>query len=97
MSNGRSERRVARIVTIEVCQEGEPTLKEWTSTENVSAHGARVLMERKLQPGKQVLVVSPNDGMRSPAMIVYCQRVNGSKFAVGLELSTRAEPWARPY
>jgi len=42
-------------------------------TENVSAHGARVFMERKLQLGQQVLVGSPKEGVRSQARIVYCK------------------------
>jgi hypothetical protein len=46
MSNGRSEKRIARAVTVEVCFQDETMLKERTLTENVSAHGARVLMQR---------------------------------------------------
>jgi len=49
-----------------------------------------------LQPGQQVLVSSPKEGVRSQGRIVYCQRVSESSFAVGLELSGRVELWARP-
>ena len=66
-------------------------------TENVSAHGARVLIQQKLEPGQQVLVSCPKEGVRSPARIVYCQRARDSEFVVGLELSSRVELWARPY
>jgi hypothetical protein len=97
MSNGRSERRIARTVSVEVCLQEEPKLEERMLTENVSAHGARVFMERKLQPGQEVLVSSPREGVRSQARIVYCQRVSGRRFAVGLELSGRVELWAKPY
>ena len=72
-------------------------IKERTLTENVSAHGARVLMERKLEPGQRVLLSSLKEGVRSEAQIVYCRRVAVSRFAVGLELSGRVEPWGRPY
>jgi hypothetical protein len=65
--------------------------------ENVSAHGARVLMEQKLQPGQELLVSSPREGVRSQARVVYCQRVSEGRFAVGLELSGRVEVWAKPY
>src|SRR5260370_13729927 len=64
-------------------------------TENVSAHGARVFMERKFEPGQQVLVSSPKEGVRSQARIVYCQRVAGGRFALALELTAWAEPWAK--
>ncbi len=97
MSNGRSEKRIARSVSVEVCLRDEPKLNERTLTENVSAHGARVLMEQKLQPGERVLVSSPKEGVRSQARIVYCQRVSESSFAIGLELTVRVEPWAKSY
>jgi PilZ domain len=97
MSNGRSEKRIARIVSVEVCLQDEAKLNERTLTENVSAHGARVLMEQKLQPGQRVLVNSAKEGMRLQARIIYCQRVSEGRFAVGLELSNRVELWAKPY
>jgi len=97
MSSGRSEKRVARIVSVEVCLQDEAKLNERTLTENVGAHGARVLMEQKLQPGERVLVNSTKEGMRLQARIIYCQRVSEGRFAVGLELSNRVEQWAKPY
>jgi hypothetical protein len=97
MSNGRSEKRIARMVSLEVCLQNEPRLNERMLTENVSAHGARVFMKRKLQSGQQVQVSSSKEGVRLQARIVYCQRVSASSFAVGLELSGRVELWARSY
>src|SRR5438045_4153608 len=47
MSNGRSEKRIARTVSLKVSVPPEPKLGERTSTENVSAHGARVLVEQR--------------------------------------------------
>src|SRR5258707_7394830 len=76
MSNGRSERRIARIVSVEVCVEAERKLNGRMLTENVSAHGARVFMERKFEPGQQALVSA-----RPPL----------GRFAVGLELSGPVE------
>ncbi|HKN37053.1 MAG TPA: PilZ domain-containing protein [Terriglobales bacterium] len=93
---GRSEKRIARAAAVEICLQDEPMLKEGASTENVSAHGARVLMKRQLRPGQQVLVTCPQEGVRSPARIVYCHNLGGPTFAVGLELSGRVD-WARPY
>jgi hypothetical protein len=97
MSSGRSEKRIAKTVSVEVRLRDEPKLNERVLTDNVSAHGARVFAERKLQPGQQVLVSSPKEGVRSQARIVYCQRVSESRFAVGLELSGRADLWAGSY
>ncbi len=97
MSSGRSKKRIARTVSLEVCLQDELKLNESSLTENVSAHGARVLIEQKLQPGQRVLVNSPKEGVRSYARIVYCQHVATGRFAVGLELSGRVELWAKPY
>jgi hypothetical protein len=83
-------------MTLEVCPQDEPYLREKILTENVSAHGARVFVERKLPPGQQVLVRSPKEGVRSEARVVYCERLPEGRFAVGLELSSRLEPWAKP-
>jgi len=88
---------MARTVSVEVCLQDEPRLNERMLTENVSAHGARVLMEQKLQPGQQVLVNSPKEGVCTQARIIYCQRVSERRFAVGLELSGRVELWAKAY
>jgi prophage tail gpP-like protein len=97
MSSGRSEKRIARTVHLEVCLHNELKVNESTLTENVSAHGARVLAEQKWQPGQQVVISSPKEGVRSQARIVYCHRVATGRFAVGLELTGRVEPWAKAY
>jgi hypothetical protein len=94
---GRFEKRTARAVTVEICPEEEGMPKERTLTENVSAHGARVLMERECRPGQRVMVMSPNEGVWARGQIVYCEVLAESRFAVGLELSVRVEPWAKSY
>jgi hypothetical protein len=93
---GRSEKRIARAVAVEICLEDEAMHKERVSTENVSAHGVRVLISRKLSPGQHVLVIFPRESVRSPGQVVYCQHLTERKFAVGLELSVRVD-WARTY
>ena len=97
MSNGRSERRIAKTVKLEVSLLDNPKEKERTLTENVSAHGARVLMQRKLQPLQRAVVTSPNEGVWASASVVYCQRLSENSFAVGLELSSRVDSWSNPY
>src|SRR5258708_36946933 len=94
MSSGRSEKRIARMVTVEVCAQDEPKLDERMLTENVSAHGARILTERKLERAQQVLVSAPKEGAHSQARIVYCQRVSEGWFAAGADPSSRLALWA---
>jgi PilZ domain-containing protein len=97
MSAGRSEKRIAKNVSLKVSVPPDPKPHERILTENVSAHGARVLLEQRLQPGQLVLIDSPADGVFLQARIVYCERISTGKFAVGLEITGRVEPWARPY
>jgi len=96
MSNGRSEKRIPKTVSLEVYPVDDPTLKEKTLTENVSAHGVRVLAQRSLRPRQETLVVSQNEGVWSRAKVVYCQRAAENRFAVGLELFASVE-WASPH
>lgn len=97
MSNGRSEKRIAMTVSVEVRLPDGPALRERASTENVSAHGARLFMKQQLKPGQAVVLVSPTEGVGRQAQIVYCERISENRFAVGLELRGRVEVWARAY
>ena len=50
-------------MSLEVCLQDELGPGERALTENVSAHGARDLLKRKLQPGHHVLLKSPREGL----------------------------------
>jgi len=97
MSNGRSEKRIFRTLSVEVYPVDAPGLKERTVTENVSAHGVRILMQRSLRPKQQVAVISADEGVWSRANVVYCQRAAENRFAVGLEMFGSVESWASPH
>ena len=94
---GRFEKRITRAVKVEIRPEDEGMPKARTLTENVSPHGARVLMEREWRPGQPVIVISPKEGVWARGQIVYCQPLAECRFAVGLELSVRVESWAKSY
>lgn len=92
---GRSESRIAKAVTLDICLYDDQKSEERTLTENVSSHGARVLTQHAMRPGQEVVVVLPQEGIRSEAHIVYCERLAPNKFAIGLELSLRVGPWEK--
>ncbi len=96
-STGRFERRIPRAVTIELWPQDKPADKKIAITVNVSPHGARVLMDREWLPGQRLVLIAREEGLRSQAQIVYCERLAGSRFAVGLELSVPVERWAKPW
>jgi len=76
---GRFEKRIARAVTIEIRPEDEGMPKERTLTENVSPHGARVLMDREWRPGQHVMVISQKEGVRARGQIVLLPVFGGEK------------------
>lgn len=58
---------------------------------------ARVLVQREWRRGQHVLLIFPQEGVRSRAQIAYCERAAQSRFAVGPELSEEVDLWARRY
>ena len=88
---GRFEKRILRAVTLEIRSENEGVPEGRTLTENVSPHGARVLMDREWRPGQHVMVFFPQEGVRAPGQIVYCEHLAENRFAVGLALSVQVE------
>jgi PilZ domain len=93
---GRFDKRTARSVVVELSRIDTSLLKERTLTENVSSRGIRVATEHEWKPGDPVLVMSMQDAVWCQARVVYCKRLEKGRFAVGLELFTRVEQWAKP-
>jgi hypothetical protein len=94
--SGRYEKRTARAVTVELLSLDESRLSESVVTENVSPRGARIVTDWNCAPGKHVLVTAPEEGIKSLARVVYCQPMDSTKFAVGLQLVVRVEEWGKP-
>jgi PilZ domain len=106
---GRFEKRTARSVIVELSRMDASLPKERALTENVSPRGIRVATEHEWKPGDPALLISMQDDLCCQARVVYCRSLEkGSlmtseardplrlKFAVGLELFTRVERWAKP-
>jgi hypothetical protein len=90
---GRNDKRIPRHVLVELAPPGTQDFKEAAIAENVSARGMRVATERVWYPGDSVLLSSPESGFRTQARVVYCQRLESNKFAVGLELVAPLMEW----
>src|SRR5947208_11843190 len=93
---GRYEERTPRAGTVEFLRFDELQLNKVAVTENVSPRGARIVTDWNCTPGKHVLVTAPEEGVKSLARVVYCQRLESTKFAVGLQLVVRVEEWGKP-
>jgi hypothetical protein len=93
---GRFDKRTPRSVAVELSRMDTSLFKERALTENVSSRGIRVATEHEWKPGDPVLVISTQDAVWCQARVVYCKSSEKGRFAVGLELFTRVERWAKP-
>jgi PilZ domain-containing protein len=92
-SYGRSERRIPQKLAAELSHPDESLPRERAFTQNLSPHGARVTTGRPWQPGSRVLISFPESDVLAQGRIVYCQRVEGGEFCIGLELPGQAQRW----
>jgi hypothetical protein len=91
--SGRYEKRNPRALTVELLRLDESQFNVRTVTENVSPRGARIVTDSNCTPGKHVLLTAPEEGLKSLARVVYCQPLENTKLAVGLQLVVRVEEW----
>ncbi len=66
---------------------------ESTFTENVSAHGARVVSVRNWEKGEKLTLVSRTGEFRSSARVAYCQPLHGEGYAIGVEFLEPKGRW----
>jgi len=83
--HGRLERRIPAIVPVYLTADARQVLAETAFTENVSAHGARILTRRKWSPDERLQIESVRWNFRSTARVTYCEPLPNDEFAVGLE------------
>lgn len=82
----RREARVLAKVVLELS--GEAFGSEVVLTENVSRHGARIVMKNNLPQNGRVFVKLPEARQPSRARVAYCNTMPGDGFAVGLHFSS---------
>jgi len=87
----RHEKRTPRAMPVDVLRLDESQLNVRAVTENVSPRGVRIVIDSNCAPGKHVLLTAREEGVKSLARVVYCQPVESTKFAVGLQLVVRVE------
>ena len=97
LPTGRSDRRIPKEVAVELARPDASQFREIAVAQNVSARGMRVATEDVWLPGDPVLLSSPESGVRAHARVVYCQRMENNRFAVGLELLAPLGEWTEPH
>jgi hypothetical protein len=91
---GRKEKRLPIIVVVSLADLGRTATDgaEWTYTDNISAHGARVFSKHVWQPGNEITLTPFKEEMAS-GNVVYCQRIEGDRYWVGVQLKDHPIPW----
>jgi hypothetical protein len=88
----RHEARIPMTIAVNISSLQQVPGIETTFTENVSAHGARVVSTRRWLPGEQLTFALLPGDFRATARVVYCHPQRDAEFAIGLEF---LEPVAR--
>ncbi len=93
---GRMEKRLPVAIVVRLAREqGQPVNGgELTYTDNVSAHGARVVSRHAWESGELVTVTSLKDEIAIRAKVVYCHQTTGDRYYVGLNFQGRRVTWS---
>ena len=81
---GRTEKRIRLVTTVQLCDVEQSAAANEATTENVSAHGARIVTTQAFRPSEQLYVTSFRTLPRVAARVVYCRPVTKGVFQVGL-------------
>lgn len=74
---------------------GDPSDAERTTTENVCSQGVRVLTHRGKEMNERLVIRSLAGDLRTLARVVYCQRLPGGLYGVGLQFLGVAVNWPK--
>jgi hypothetical protein len=83
--DGRLEKRIPMGIPLYLVSLKKPRTAERVLTENVSAHGARVVTKRPWQPGEDHWLSPLSGKFQLSAQVIYCQPLANGDFCVGLD------------
>lgn len=91
---GRMERRLPIIVVVNLAylEHTDTGETEWTFTDNISAHGARVFSRRYWKPGEEITLTPFNEETASGS-VVYCQKTADNHYWIGVKLKDHPTTW----
>lgn len=93
LESGRLHRRIHLTVPVKLLNTGEPRVAEDGVTENVSPWGARVLVNKPIEPDALLLLKSFTPRFRTSVRVVYCEPLSGGQFGLGLQLEGPSVNW----
>jgi hypothetical protein len=86
--DGRKEKRSPKDSQVFLAIGAQPMFPGLASAENATPCGARLLAERPCEPDTPVVIKFPQSEWVQ-ARVVYCHRVPGKSFAIGIEFLRR--------
>lgn len=89
------ERRLPIIVVVSLAQIERAITEgvEWTYTDNISAHGARVFSKRSWALGEELSVTPLNEETTSGS-VVYCQKLADDRYFIGVKFKEHQAMWS---
>lgn len=93
---GREERRLPIMMEVNLAPAGCAVAEkcERTFTDNISPHGLRVQSACSWRMGQQAEVTPMKGEIPLLGEVVYCQKVQGDRFFVGLKFREKHIPWS---
>lgn len=93
--SGRLDRRLSIIVIVRLAQVDRARThgEEWTLTDNIGAHGARIFSRHPWQPGDEVMVTPVNEETTC-GNVVYCQRLADDRYGIGVKFQDHIVMWS---
>ena len=94
--DGRIEKRlpIAIVVRLTEAQDQPVNGAELAYTDNVSAHGARVISSRPRQIGEVTQVTCLKDEITVRGKVVYCQKLLDDRYCIGLNFQDHRVTWS---
>jgi hypothetical protein len=94
--SGRMEKRIpiAIVVRLTRAQDKRASEPELTYTDNISAHGVRVVSSRPWQIGEVAQVTSLKDETTISGKVTYCAMLPDNRYLIGLNFQDRRITWS---
>jgi hypothetical protein len=93
---GRMEKRlpIAIVVRLSPAQDQPTNGTEVAYTDNISAHGARVVSHHPWPTGEIIRVTSLKDENTIRGKVVYCKKLPDNRYLIGLNFQERQVTWS---
>ena len=89
----RLEERSPEVIRVDLSSLDVRRPVQEALTENVSPHGARVVVNRAWAPNDRLDLRSLRGDFRARARVVYCEPLGTDSFALGLQLIATTGSW----